>query len=210
MSIKLLIGDPHPMAICGVKGFVAGTEIEVVGETGDGSRAVELVEELNPDVALLAVRMPGEDGLGALARIQKSRPETAVVLTACHDHPIRLARAHALGASGFLVKDFTRETLLATIRLAASGEGSWTREDMRRVTGVLTTSRLGADTDAPLTPREGEVLQHLAQGLTNHKIAEALGISYETVKEHVQHVLRKIGVADRTQAAVWAVRNGLA
>jgi DNA-binding NarL/FixJ family response regulator len=91
----------------------------------------------------------------------------------------------------------------------AAGENIWTREEMRRVTGELTTPRLADDMEAPLTRRESEVLQHLAHGLTNKEIAQALGISYETVKEHVQHILRKVGVTDRTQAAVWAVRKGL-
>jgi DNA-binding NarL/FixJ family response regulator len=95
------------------------------------------------------------------------------------------------------------------IRTAATGESVWTREELRRVTGALATPRLAQDVEVPLTRRESEVLRQLALGLTNKEIAQALGISYETVKEHVQHILRKIGVADRTQAAVWAVRKGL-
>ena len=91
----------------------------------------------------------------------------------------------------------------------ARGEDVWRRDELRRVTGALATPRLNADVEVPLTQRESQVLRHLASGLTNKEIAAALNISYETVKEHVQHVLRKIGVSDRTQAAVWAVRKGL-
>jgi DNA-binding NarL/FixJ family response regulator len=108
-----------------------------------------------------------------------------------------------------LLKGASRDDLLKAIKNAASGENSWTRDELRRVTGALATPRLNADVEVPLTQRESEVLRQLALGLTNKEIALALHISYETVKEHVQHILRKIGVSDRTQAAVWAVRKGL-
>jgi DNA-binding NarL/FixJ family response regulator len=116
----------------------------------------------------------------------------------------------ALGASGYLLKSAPRDQLLQAIRSAAAGETTWTREELRRVTGALATPRMAADVEVPLTQRESEVLRQLALGLTNKEIALALRISYETVKEHVQHILRKIGVTDRTQAAVWAVRKSLA
>ena len=126
------------------------------------------------------------------------------------DNPAYVARAVALGASGYLLKGCTRDELLTAIRKAATGESIFTREELRRVTGALATPRITGDIEVDLTQREGEVLRQMAYGLTNKVIAEALHISYETVKEHVQHVLRKIGVVDRTQAAVWAVRKGLA
>jgi DNA-binding NarL/FixJ family response regulator len=115
----------------------------------------------------------------------------------------------ALGANGYLLKSSSRDDLLATIHRAAAGEDAWTRDELRRVTGALATPRMSAEVDVPLTQRESEVLRQLAHGLTNKEIGQALGISYETVKEHVQHILRKIGVNDRTQAAVWAVRKNL-
>jgi DNA-binding NarL/FixJ family response regulator len=99
--------------------------------------------------------------------------------------------------------------LIEAIRSAAGGETIWTRDELRRVTGALAAPRNGSDAEVPLTKRESEVLKQLAFGLTNKEIAQSLGISYETVKEHVQHILRKIGVSDRTQAAVWAVRKNL-
>ena len=98
----------------------------------------------------------------------------------------------------------------SAIRKAAAGESIFTRTELRRTAGALATPRLAADVEVPLTQREGEVLRQMAKGLTNKQIAEALHISYETVKEHVQHILRKIGVTDRTQAAVWALRKELA
>ena len=209
MSITLLIADHHVAAAAGVRSFLAGSEIEVVSEASDGNRAVELAGVVGPDVILMAVGLPKEDGLSALARIKQSRPETAVVMTGCDNHQAHVAQAHKLGASGFLLKDFTRDRLLSTIRRAAAGEHVWSRDEVRRVTGVLTSPRLKPGAEAPLTPRESDVLEHVARGLTNRQIADQLGISFETVKEHVQHVIHKIGVADRTQAAVWAVRSGL-
>jgi DNA-binding NarL/FixJ family response regulator len=113
-----------------------------------------------------------------------------------------------LGACGFLLKGVSRDKLVEAIHSAAAGQSAWTRDELRRVTGALATPRLAADVEVPLTQRESEVLRQLAYGLTNKEIALALHISYETVKEHVQHILRKIGVSDRTQAAVWTGPNG--
>lgn len=209
MSIRLLVADPHPAAIAGVRGFVDGTEIEVVAETGDCEHAAELAVKANPDAVLLAVELAKGGGLAALARIKQARSDLPVVMTACDRNPPDLAQAHRLGASGFLVRDFTAEKLVATIRRVATGGHTWSREEARRVTGVLTSNHLPPNVSVPLTSREYEVLRHMTQGLTNTQIAEELGISYETVKEHVQHVIRKVGVSDRTQAAVWAVRMGL-
>jgi DNA-binding NarL/FixJ family response regulator len=210
MSTRLLVADPHPVAVAGVRSFVAGTEIAVVAEARDGRKAVRLATEASPDVVLMAVGLPKEDGLGALTRIKQARPDLPVVMTGCYDHPAHLAQAHKRGASGFLLKDFSRQKLLDTLRQVAAGEETWSREEIRRVTGVLTAGRLTAALEFPLTSRERDVLQRVTGGLTNRQIAEQLGISYETVKEHVQNIIHKIGVADRTQAAVWAVRSGLA
>ncbi len=114
-----------------------------------------------------------------------------------------------MGASAYVLKSDSRARLIECIEAAVKGESLWTREELRRVTGALATPRVISDVEVPLTQRESEVLRQLANGLTNKEIANTLNISYETVKEHVQHILRKIGVSDRTQAAVWAVRKGL-
>lgn len=207
--IRLLIADDHEVVRSGLKSLVAGTEIEVVGEAGTADESVRLAEELRPDVVLLDIRMPDNDGLNALSRIKLSKADLPVLMLSTYDNPTYVARAVALGACGYLLKGLTRDDLLAAIRRVAAGGDAWTREELRRVTGALATPRVAADVEVPLTQRESEVLRQLAFGLTNKEIAQALGISYETVKEHVQHVLRKVGVSDRTQAAVWAVRKGL-
>jgi len=208
-NIKILIADDHEVVRCGLKTLLADSDVEVMAEVSTGEAAVKYALEHNPDVVLLDIRMPNGDGLTALGRIKLDKPELPILILSTFDNPTYVARAVALGASGYLLKGCTREELLKAIRMAAAGESAWTRDELRRVTGALATPRLTADVEVPLTQRESEVLRQLAYGLTNKEIAQALHISYETVKEHVQHILRKIGVSDRTQAAVWAVRKEL-
>lgn len=209
MSIKLLIADDHEVVRSGLKSILSGTDIKIVAEASSGEQAVKLALKHDPDVVLMDIRMPDGDGLNALGRIKLDRPNMPILMFSTYDNPTYVARAVALGASGFLLKEIARDKLVEAIRHAASGESAWTRDELRRVTGALATPRLAVDVEVPLTQRESEVLRQLAYGLTNKEIALALHISYETVKEHVQHILRKIGVSDRTQAAVWAVRKGL-
>ena len=208
-KIKLLVADDHEVARSGLKSLFAGTELKVVAEVASGAEAVKYALENDPDVVLLDVRMPDGDGLDALGRIKLDKPDMPILMFSAFDNPTYIARAVAYRASGYLLKGCTREELLNAIRTAATGESAWTRDELRRVTGALATPRLNSNVEVPLTQRESEVLRQLAYGLTNKEIAQALHISYETVKEHVQHILRKIGVTDRTQAAVWAVRKEL-
>ena len=209
VKIHLLVADDQDIIRQGVKALVAGTEIQVVAEVGTGQEAVKQTLETEVNVVLLDVRMPDGDGLTALGRIKLDKPDVPVLLFSAFDNPASVARAIALGASGFVLKDCTRDELLSAIRAAANGENVWTREKLRSVSGALRTPRLGNNLEVSLSEREGEVLRQMTRGLTNKQIAQAMNISYETVKEHVQHVLRKIGLTDRTQAAVWAVRNEL-
>ena len=209
MSIRLLIADDHEVVRHGMKALVAGTDISVAGEASSGDEAVRLACQDAMDVVLLDIRMTDGDGLSALGRLKLERPNLPVLMFSTYDNPTYVARAVALQPSGYLLKNSTREQILDAIRKVVSGQNAWTRDELRRVTGALATPRLNADVEAPLTQRESEVLRQLALGLTNKEIAHSLAISYETVKEHVQHILRKIGVTDRTQAAVWAVRKGL-
>ncbi len=208
--IKLLVADDHEVVRAGLRSLLANTEIDIVAEVASGDAAAKYVLSHPVHVVLMDVRMPDGDGLLALMRIKLERPEIPVLMLSNYDNPSYIARAVALGANGFLLKGCSREELLSAIRRSAAGEHLWTRDELRRITGALATPRLGADIEAPLTERESQVLRHLANGLTNKEIADALKISCETVKEHVQHILKKIGVNDRTQAAVWAVRKNLA
>ena len=209
MPISLLIADDHEVVRSGLKSMFQGSDIRIVAEADNGNAALKLTLKHKPNVVLLDVRMPESDGLNCLGRIKLDLPNIPVVMFSSHDNPTYVARAVALGAAGYIAKTASKKQILDGIHAAAKGESIWTREELRRVTGALAAPRVGADIEVPLTKRENEVLKQLAFGLTNKEIALALGISYETVKEHVQHILRKIGVTDRTQAAVWAVRKEL-
>ncbi len=209
MSIKILIVDDHEVVRLGIASLLTDTDITVVGDVGTGEAAIAAVKKLKPDVVLLDVRIPEMDGLTVLGRLRMEDASVKILMLSTYDNPTYVARAVALGANGYLLKSTSRADLVAAIRKAAGGEDAWTREELRRVTGALATPRMAGEIEVPLTQRESEVLRQLAHGLTNKEIGQALGISYETVKEHVQHILRKIGVNDRTQAAVWAVRKNL-
>jgi DNA-binding NarL/FixJ family response regulator len=209
MAIDLLIVDDHEVVRAGLKTLLHGTDIRAVAEASDGQTGFKLANKHRPDVVLVDVRMPECDGLNCLARLKLELPNIPVVMFSGHDNPTYIARAVALGAAGYLLKSASRNQIIDAIHAAARGETIWSREELRRVTGALAAPRNGTDADIPLTKRESEVLKQLAFGLTNKEIAQSLGISYETVKEHVQHILRKVGVSDRTQAAVWAVRKNL-
>ena len=208
-KIRMLVADDHEVVRFGLRTLMADTEVEIMAEVSTGEDAIKYALENDPDVVLMDIRMPRGDGLNALGRIKLDKPDLPILMLSTFDNPTYIARSVALGASGYLLKSCTRDQLLNAIRISASGESAWTRDELRRVTGALATPRLAADVEVPLTQRESEVLRQLAYGLTNKEIAQALHISYETVKEHVQHILRKIGVSDRTQAAVWAVRKEL-
>jgi DNA-binding NarL/FixJ family response regulator len=209
-KIKLLIADDHEMVRCGLKTLLAGTEIGVVAEAATGQAAATLALEKEVDVALLDVRMPDGDGLTALGRIKLDKPALPVLMFSAFDNPASVARAIALGASGFLQKGCSREELLRAIRTVAGGENIWSTEKLRSASRSLRTPRFGGSLEVSLSEREGEVLRQIARGATNKQIAVTMNIGCETVKEHVQHIFRKIGLTDRTQAAVWAVRNELA
>jgi DNA-binding NarL/FixJ family response regulator len=206
---RLLIADDQEVVRCGLKALLADTEIKVVAEVTTGQAAVKYAVEHDVDVVLMDVRMSDGDGLTALGRIKLDKPDLPILMFSNFDNPTYVARAVAMGASGYLLKGCTREELVSAIKVVATGENTWTRDELRRVTGALATPRLATDVEVPLTQRESEVLRQMASGMTNKETAKTLGISYETVKEHVQHILRKIGVSDRTQAAVWAVRKKL-
>lgn len=218
MTVRLMIVDDHPVVRQGICAMLEangslnlGSElgIAVVAQAENGKQALRLLESHEPEVVLLDIRMPDMDGMACLKQIRTQRPQTAVLLFTGYENSTYAARASALGAQGYLSKSISGKALIEAIRNAAKGESCWSKEELRKISGVISPSLLEELIDTPLTKREAQVLKQLAFGLTNKEIAEALGISYETVKEHVQHVLRKLGVSDRTQAAVWAVRQGL-
>ena len=208
MAIRLVVADDHEVVRSGLASLLRGSGVEIVAEAENGEQALVATIEHKPDVLLLDIRMPEQDGLGALLSVRSQRPEQRVVMISTYDNPTYVARSVALGADDFILKGSTREVMLQAIERAAAGQGPVEGSLMARIKGTM-AKRRERDDDTPLTNREIQVLRHVALGLSNREIGRSLGISIETVKEHVQNVLRKIDVGDRTQAAVWAVRRKL-
>lgn len=209
MSIRLIVVDDHEVIRTGLATLLADSDVEIVAEAASGKECLELLDNTQVDVVLLDIRMPGLDGLQTLERIKDKAPETKVVMLSTYDNPTYIARSVALGACDYILKGSNREAMLETIRSAAKGESPSRLGELRRVAGTMRIRQTLDDDEVPLTQRETQVLRHVALGLSNKEIGRSLEISVETVKEHVQNILRKIAVSDRTQAAVWAVRRGL-
>ena len=209
MTIRLLIADDHQVIRTGLAVLLAGSNIEIVAEAENGKEAIEKAEEVKPDIILLDIRMPDGDGLSTLEKLRAKVPDSRVVMLSTYDNPTYIARAVALGASDYVLKGSNREDLITTLEAAAAGESPSRAGELRRVASAMKVRQVIDDDDVPLTQRETQVLRHVALGLSNKEIGRSLEISVETVKEHVQNILRKIAVSDRTQAAVWAVRKGL-
>lgn len=213
MKLTVVLADEHAVVRAGLRTWLEEAGIQVVGEADSGDAALNAVKRLRPGVLLIEANQPNCDGLECLNQLRSKADDTPVILYCGLDNPTYAARASALGATGFFTKSAPPETLIAAIRRAASGESCWTDTLNRVLNGGLATPAPegvpGVSSSSPFTTREREVLKQLSFGLSNKEIAKAMGVSYETVKEHVQHILRKLAVSDRTQAAVWAVRNGM-
>lgn len=210
-SVRVVVADDHEVVRCGLVNLLDGTDVEIVAEASSGEAAVRLAMKHKPDVILLDIRMaPGNDGLKALEKIRNDAPTVRCIMLTSFDNPTYIARAVASGAHDYILKSCSREELLESITGAASGQLPLRAGELRRVATTMANRVVTPDPDVPLTQREMQVLRHVALGLSNKEIAQSLTISVETVKEHVQNILRKLAVSDRTQAAVWAVRRGLA
>lgn len=207
MSVKVFLVDDHEVVRLGVRALLAESDLKISGEADSGEAALKLLARSKPDVVLLDIQMTPLDGFSTLIRLKSDNPRLPVVMYASSENPTYLARSMALRAQGLLYKTDERARMISVLRAAATGEETWTIEEKRRVAGLGPAGKSVPLGGIVLTQREAEVLRQLTHGLTNKEIAQALGISYETVKEHIQHLLRKIGVSDRTQAAVWAVRH---
>jgi DNA-binding NarL/FixJ family response regulator len=218
--IRVVLVDDQELVRAGFR-VILGTEddIEVVGEAGNGSEAVDRIVELGPDVVLMDVQMPDVDGLEATRRILApggpvanalARPVRVVILTT-FDREDYLFEALKAGASGFLLKNARPEDLIDAVRVVARGDALLSPEVTRRVIQQFSAPRLTAQLHRPpeLTDRECEVLVALARGASNAEIAEQLFLGETTVKTHVSRVLMKLGLRDRTQAVVYAYEHGV-
>jgi two-component system, NarL family, response regulator LiaR len=205
--IRVLIVDDHTVVREGLRTFLELQDgIEVAGEAGDGEEAVREAERLRPDVVLMDIVMPRLDGIAAMRELRERAPATRVVVLTSFLDDERLLPAVRAGAAGYLLKNVQPRELARAVRLAAEGEALIDPAVAARLVDSLVDDRGG---DQPeLTPREQEVLDLIARGFANKRIALELGIAEKTVKTHVGHVLAKLGVSDRTQAALYAARLG--
>lgn len=210
MSIRVLIADDHAVVRQGLKTFLElQDDIEVVEDVADGEAAVAAVEREAPDVVLMDLVMPGVDGVEAIRRIKEGRPQARVLVLSSFLDDERLFPAVRAGAAGYLLKDVEPRELVKAIRTVHGGEALLHPAVAARLMDEFAAGRAPEPSADGLTDREREVLTLIARGLANKLIARELSISEKTVKAHVSSILGKLGVSDRTQAALYAVRSGL-
>ena len=210
MSIRVLIADDHAVVRQGLKTFLElQDDIEVVEDVADGEAAVAAVEREAPDVVLMDLVMPGVDGVEAIRRIREGRPQSRVLVLSSFLDDERLFPAVRAGAAGYLLKDVEPRELVKAIRTVHGGEALLHPAVAARLMDEFAAGQPQEPSADGLTEREREVLTLIARGLPNKLIARDLSISEKTVKAHVSSILGKLGVSDRTQAALFAVRSGL-
>ncbi|TDW22564.1 response regulator [Kribbella kalugense] len=202
--IRVLIADDHAIVRTGLSQLLGtADDIELVGAAGDGAEAATMAAELRPDVVLMDLSMPGTDGITATGRIVAAAPEVHVLVLTSFSDQARILDALQAGAEGYLLKHSEPEVILAGIREIVSGGSPLDPKAAR----VLLTNRRSPGPETKLTDREQEVLDMVGAGLPNKTIARRLGISERTVKAHLTNVYQRLGVTDRTQAALWAQRQ---
>jgi DNA-binding NarL/FixJ family response regulator len=207
MTIRILLADDHGMVRQGLRMFLGlDPELEVVGEASNGEEAVRMARHLRPDVVVMDLVMPGMDGVAATKVIRDDLPETEVLaLTSVLEDALVVGAVRA-GAIGYLLKDLQGDELCRAIKAAAAGQVQLAPQAAARLMQEISSP----ERPETLTERENEVLRLLSQGLSNKEIAQHLALGEKTIKTHVSHILAKLGVQSRTQAALAAVRLGLA
>ncbi|MFN2118661.1 MAG: response regulator [Candidatus Promineifilaceae bacterium] len=218
-SIKLLIVDDHPVFRQGLRDvFATDDKIEVIGEAGDSQETLEKAYKFHPDVILMDINLPGSSGLQATTTLLEQLPETRVVMITGYDDPEQIFHSLRAGAVAFCSKDMPPESLINTVHTAHDGKiiiqqqvftrqevEAWIQKRAARFGNRLTNEDGGSESS--LTPREMEILELICLGVSNKDISRRLGISYQTVKNHVTAIFRKLGVNDRTQAALYALKR---
>jgi DNA-binding NarL/FixJ family response regulator len=218
-SARILLADDHQVLRRGFRGLFADeADLEIVGEASNGREALELCRVLRPDLVLMDVRMPEMDGLEATRAIKREHPDIAILIVTMHENPDYLLDALDAGAAGYVLKDAPADRMIDGVRRTLNGESPLNQElaalllkrlaDERKHQ-VVQPRRPRKELRTPLTPRETEVLRLLASGQSNKEIAQTLVISSGTVKVHVERIIRKLEVSDRTQAVVRAIELGL-
>jgi two-component system, NarL family, nitrate/nitrite response regulator NarL len=213
-AIRVLLVDDHALFRSGVKSLLRRhNDFEVVGESADSLEGVKRARELKPDVILLDLHMPGISGKDAVRLFLDESPETRIIMLTVSEAANDLIDTLRAGASGYLLKNIETETLLDSIRRAVAGDSVVSAEMTTKLVKGLRAAGGGSETaedKETLSPREHEILGYVAKGASNKEIARALGLAESTVKIHVQHILRKLNLSSRVQAAVYAIEHGLA
>lgn len=194
----------------GIRRMTDGTEISIASNAPDRETAVQQISRNPFHVVIVDAQIPGEDALHVVQSIRNAAKQQPILLFALQENPALWCRAATMGVFGAILKTDPLPKIQQRIEDAAKGRGGWSRDDARRLNSAGSAIIPNASHGIPLTHRERDVLRLLIHGGTNKQIAAKLGISYETVKEHIQHILLKVGVSDRSQAAIWAVHNGVA
>ena len=210
-AIRVLLADDHAVVREGLRNFLALQDgLEIVGEASDGNEAIEQAQRLEPDVILMDLVMPGLDGIGAMRQLRVRSPTSRVIVLTSFLEDERVLPAIQAGAAGYLLKNVEPAELARAIRAAHAGEAIIDPTAAARlVHAIADDARPRVQEPERLTRRERDVLELIARGRSNKRIALELGISEKTVKTHVGHLLAKLGVSDRTQAALMAVEEGL-
>ena len=209
--IRVLLVDDHGVVRKGLRGFFELLDdIDVVGEAEDGQQAVEAAQRLQPDVVLMDLLMPRMDGLTAIAAIKQAQPEIEIVAVTSFIEEEKVTTALEAGASGYLLKDAEAEEVASAVRAAHNGEVHLDPAVARLLAKRMRDRKTQPDAAEPLTERELEVLAQLGKGASNKEIAYTLAITERTARTHVSNILGKLGLASRTQAALYAVENKLA
>jgi DNA-binding NarL/FixJ family response regulator len=211
--VRVLLVDDDDLMRAGLRSVLSSDEtIEIVGEAGDGRGVAKLMHELRPDLVLMDIRMPDVDGISATREVLAAEPDAKVVVLTTFEDDDYIFEALSAGASGFLLKRTKPEELIAAIHTVAGGDSLLSPSVTRRVIDRMATQPVAALSGARLdvlTPREREVLELVARGLSNREIAESFVIEESTVKTHVKRILMKLGLRDRVQAVIVAYESGL-
>lgn len=201
-KIRILVADDHFVVRMGLIALVnTEPDMEVVGEAADGCQAVKLFEKLNPDLVLMDLRMPVEDGIAATKEIRSKHPNARVLMLTTYDGDTDIHRAIQAGAQGYVLKNSTGDKLIPALRAVAAGQ-KWIPKE-------IATRLASRNLFEELTPRELQVLQQMAKGLANKEIGDVLKITEHTVKDHLKNILGKLRVADRTEAVTVALQRGI-
>ncbi len=212
MTLKIVVADDHKLFRQGLIGLMRAHDdlVEVIGEAASGQEAVQLANQLRPDVILMDIQMPDGDGLKATREIRQSLPDIAIVMLTASEEDEHLKEAVRLGVAGYLLKDLDATELFELLAGVTRNEVAMTRAMASRLLKIMASNGNGdARLADELTEREIEVLTLLAQGASNPQIAEELFITTNTVKTHISHILAKLQLENRTQAATYAVQKGI-